>query len=326
MTDLDSLPIKRRLQSIRPRFDLVDLVLFVNVAAEQSLTRGASDTALSLAAASVRIKNIEESLGTELFHRTKKGVTLTRAGQTFLPSAEAVLDAIRDLNDQMEDALKATSGHVRILANALAVADVVPDSLGEYLSLNPGVTVDIEEALSGDIVRMIREGTADIGIIIEEAVPDDLEIIPYRRFEWALVVGNDHPLAGHGSVTLEDMLPYEFIGRNISTSIFLILDRLARNLGQRLQVRAKLASFDGMCRMAAANVGITIVPRHAADRHACDLPISVVPIADDWALRSLVICVRKTGALPAFARDLLDHLTGLPTETSDHHLQGSIAP
>ena len=305
--------LAKRAQPIRPRFDLIDLVLFTNVAERESLTRGAADTALSLAAASVRIRSIEQSIGADLFLRTKKGVQLTAAGRVFRRGADDILRSLQLLHDNMQEVLNARSGHVRVVANVLAVTDVLPNVIGEYLKSHPDVTVDLEEALSHDIAPMVRQGKADIGIAIGEMLgeaiaADELDIFPYRPFHWVLVVPKGHPLAGSESVSLADTLAYDFVVRHAESSIFTVLDSLARSDGQSLKLRAKLGSFDGVCRMVAAGVGISVVPRETALRHALSLEIAVVDISDEWARRQMQICVRHDWAIPPFARDFLDLL------------------
>ena len=72
-------------------FDLPDIRLFVNIAEANSLTRGAERSHMSLPAASIRIKNLEEGLGVKLLYRTSQGVTLTPPGQAFMHHARLVV-------------------------------------------------------------------------------------------------------------------------------------------------------------------------------------------------------------------------------------------
>src|SRR5690349_8045342 len=75
----------------RMHFDLTDLRLAVAIAEANSLTRGAERCHLSVPAVSVRIKNLEETLGTKLMYRSSQGVTLTPAGQALVHHARLVL-------------------------------------------------------------------------------------------------------------------------------------------------------------------------------------------------------------------------------------------
>lgn len=303
---------------IRPRFDLVDLILFANVARHESLTRGAMDTALSVGAASIRIRSIEQTLGTDLFFRTKRGVKLTTAGDVFRQGAETILRDLQQMHDNMQDVLHSQSGHVRVAANVLAVMDVLPPVLGSYLRRHPGVSVDIEEVLSPNITQMVRQGQADMGIVIGDIDPaDDIEIFPYRPFHWVVVVPTDHVLAGVECVRLRDILDYDFVGRNVESSVFTVLQHMAKAAGKELRMRARIANFDGMCRLVAAGAGISVVPRETALRHSEEMDIVVIEADEEWAHRSMQICVRKDWAMPPFAKDLLDFLLNGASELYD---------
>lgn len=98
------------------RFDLVDLRLFVNIVERGSLTRGADSSSLSPAAASARIKHLEEALGAPLLYRTRRGVQHTPAGEALLHHACAVLSQWRvlsdDLVDREEEHTKPTSARI----------------------------------------------------------------------------------------------------------------------------------------------------------------------------------------------------------------------
>ncbi|MBA4006247.1 MAG: LysR family transcriptional regulator, partial [Delftia sp.] len=94
-------------------FDLVDLRLMVHIADANSMTRGAELSFISLPAASTRIKNLEESIGTKLLYRTSQGVTLTPPGQAFVTHARMVLGQIEHLRGDMQEYVRGIKGHVR---------------------------------------------------------------------------------------------------------------------------------------------------------------------------------------------------------------------
>jgi DNA-binding transcriptional LysR family regulator len=63
-----------------------------------------------------------------------------------------------------------------------------------------------------------------------------------------------------------------------------------------------------VCRLVECNVGIGIVPATTAERHAKTMSIHRIELTDDWAHRNLMICIRREGDLPIYARDLVRHL------------------
>jgi DNA-binding transcriptional LysR family regulator len=95
-------------------FDLVDLRLLVRIAEANGLMRDAEASHMSLPAASTRLKNLEESIGAKLLHRTSQGVTLKPPGQAFVQHARLVLGQIENLRGDLQSFTKGVKGHLRV--------------------------------------------------------------------------------------------------------------------------------------------------------------------------------------------------------------------
>jgi DNA-binding transcriptional LysR family regulator len=85
--------------------------------------------------------------------------------------------------------------------------------------------------------------------------------------------------------------------------------RAAAEAGGSIKLRIQVQSFDGMCRMIQANLGIGILPAGAIASHVKSMGIRSIPLDEDWASRELRICVRELKALPVTARQLVQHLS-----------------
>ena len=95
----------------------------------------------------------------------------------------------------------------------------------------------------------------------------------------------------------------EFVGLVEGSALQEHIAHHARRGGKVLSYRVRLRSFDAVCRMVGQGVGIGIVPRVAAVRYGRAAGVTRVALADDWATRDLVLCVRD--ALPAYAAELV---------------------
>ncbi|CAJ96163.1 DNA-binding transcriptional regulator, LysR family [Cupriavidus necator] len=290
------------------RFDLVDLKLFTHIAEAQSLTGGAQRSHLSLAAASTRIKNLEEHVGVKLLSRSSQGVKVTGAGETLLAHARRVLRQLEQLSGDLQEYAAGVKGHVRVFANTTAMSEFLPAVLRSYLVSHPDVTIDMHERLSPDIVRAVQEGMVDIGIIAGNVRTEGLEVMPYRRDRLVLATALSHPLAERGSVDFIDTLDYDFIGLPEASAIHNFLLRAATDLQRTLRWRVQVSNFETACRMIEANVGVGVLPETTASRHAKTMALRIVQLNDEWAERKLQICVADLGALPLFARKLVDLL------------------
>lgn len=289
-------------------FDLVDLRLMVRIAEANSLTRGAEASHLSLPAASTRVKNLEDSIGTKLLFRHSQGVTLTPPGQALVHHARLVLGQLEHLRGDLQSYAKGIKGHLRVFANTTALGEFLPPVLRRYLQSHPDVNIDLRERLSHDIVRAVSEGQTDIGIVAGAVRTENLETLPYRSDRLCLVVPRGHALAGCGPVPFAHTLDHDHVGLHEGSAIHAFLRQVCDGLHRQLPLRIQVGNFEAACRMVESQVGVAILPASAAQRHAHTLAIDTVALADDWAERRMLVCMRSLQALPGFARDLVDLL------------------
>ncbi len=292
------------------RLDLSDLLLFRHIAEAGSITAGAAKANLALAAASTRLRGMEASIGAKLAERGRLGIVLTPAGHTLLEHARLLLADAERMHEAMGAYAGGAIGHIRMLSNTNALTEFLPDILGRFLAAHPLITVDLQERLSDEIVGLVAEGVAELGIVAATADTAAVETHPFRTDRFVLVVPSGHELAGRERIAFADLLDRDLVGLDQASAIQRFLAERAARLGARLRLRVRLRSFDAVCRMVEAGVGVGIVPETTARTAARSLAIESVPIADEWAVRELCLCVRELAALPPHTRQLVDHLLG----------------
>jgi DNA-binding transcriptional LysR family regulator len=290
------------------RFDLTDLRLFCDVVDEGSITAGAEKTALALAAASTRIRNMEAALGASLLTRSRQGVTPTPAGRMLLKHARGILGQAARMREDLSAFAGGFSGEVRLLANTNALTEFLPEALSSFLAAHPHVSVDLEERLSDEIVGLIAEGVGDVGIVAGTVDVGALQTYPFRSDRFVVVAAKSHPLAGRLRVGFAEALEYDLVGLERSSSLQRFLVSKAARAGRPLKARVQLRSFDAVCRLVEAGVGVGVVPQTTAHRAAKSMSLSIVDLADDWALRELTIVVRAGEELRPYARELVEAL------------------
>jgi DNA-binding transcriptional LysR family regulator len=251
---------------------------------------------------------MENTLGAALLVRSRQGVITTQAGRTLLQHARAILADAERLREDLGAYAGGLAGQIRVLSNTNALTEFLPEALSSFLAAHPQVSVDLEERLSDEIVGLIAEGVADLGIVAGTVDAASLETFPFRKDRFVLVVGRDHPLAKQTKTAFAQVLDYDFVGLDRSSALQRFLADKAARVGQPLRLRIQLRSFDAVCRMVECNVGIGIVPETTARRVSRSMAIAVVALTDTWALRDLTICVRRLRDLPPYARRLVEHL------------------
>jgi DNA-binding transcriptional LysR family regulator len=251
---------------------------------------------------------MEEALGVALLTRGRQGVTPTQAGRTLLQHARAILRQAERLHEDLRAYGGGLAGQIRVLSNTNALTEFLPEALSSFLSAHPNVSVDLEERLSDEIVGLIAEGVADLGIVAGTVDAGALETYPFRRDRFVLVVARTNPLATRAEIGFEEVLAHDFVGLDRASALQRFLASKAGRIGRPLRLRVQLRSFDAVCRLVECNVGIGIVPETTAHRVATTMAIAVVPLTDSWAVRELTICIRNMADLPLYARQLVEHL------------------
>ena len=292
------------------RFDLVDLGLFRHVVEAGSITHGAERAHLALAAASARIKAMEVSLGAALLVRGRQGVVPTPAGRTLLAHARTLLAEIDRLQGDLSVFAGGAVGQIRVLSNTNALTEFLPEALSAYLALHTGVSVDIEERTSDEIVGLVAEGTADLGIVAGTVDTGTLQTFPFRHDRFVVVVAANHPLGRSKRIAFAEVLDHDLVGLDRSSALTRFLAGKAAPIGKPMRLRVQLRSFDAVCRLVESGIGLGIVPETTARRAARGLGIAVVPLQDAWAARDLTLCVRDLDALAPFAQEFVVHLRG----------------
>src|SRR5436189_5297704 len=188
------------------RFDIPDLSLFRHIVEAGTITHGAERAHLALAAASTRIRNMEEALGAPLLVRARQGITPTPAGRTLVQHARTMLEQAERLREDLGAYAGGLAGQVRVLSNTNALTEFLPESLSTFLAAHPNVSVDLEERLSDEIVALIVEGVGDIGIVAGTVDKGRLTTYRFRSDRFVLVVAKDHPLARRAKVEFADTL------------------------------------------------------------------------------------------------------------------------
>ncbi|MFZ5780819.1 MAG: LysR family transcriptional regulator [Pseudomonadota bacterium] len=292
------------------RFDLTDLRLFRHVVESGSITRGAERTHLALASASARIRGMEAALDVPLLTRGRRGVRPTAAGRSLLDHARVVLQQVDTMHGELGAYARGLKGSVRLLANTSAISEHLPPLLARFLGANPAIDLDLEDRESPTIGHTVASGEADIGIAAQAALGAGLEMHPFRPDRLVLAVPGGDPLARRRKVAFGALLHRDFVGLPRGTALDEHVALQAARLGRTLRLRIRASSLDAVCAMVAAGVGIAIVPETTARRQRRTLPIGIVGLAEPWALRQLMLCVRDSRRLPRPARRLFDALRG----------------
>lgn len=290
------------------RLDLFSLSLFNLIVRTGSISQGAALAHLAVGAASKRITDLEAAVEAPLFERHSRGVTLTAAGQALHRHAQRLLADVDQLAADLSDHARGVVGVVKLFANTSAITQFLPREIAAFAAAHPGIRIELDETDSEEAVLAVLDGRADIGIFAERTPTLGLQTLPYRQDHLVLVVPAKHPLAARRRIAFVDATDHDFVSLAPGTSLAKRLALEAQGLGRRLRLRIHVRSFDGMCQMVAAGLGIAVLPEAAVQPHLKSMNLKRIDLTDAWVVRELLIGARDLTALARPVRLLLDHL------------------
>jgi len=280
--------------SILPmRLDFFDLRLFLNIVDTGSLTKGAERSAISLQAASERIKKLEQQYQVSLFSRHSGGVKMTFAGQVFAEHAQALLQQGQQLSQAMAGFSEGLHSNISLWCNSSAQSEYLPLLLPQYLVNNPNIQIDLKEAESNDIIAALASGTAKLGLISSFFPAPQLQTLEFSDDPLVLICPEQHDLAANQALTLADCLSYPFVGLMQYHSLQQSIETQARLLNCEIQYRLRLPNFAAIAQVVANGVGIAIMPKRAAQRLSKLYAFQQIQLTGDWANRKLLLAAKN---------------------------------
>lgn len=243
-------------------------------------------------------------MGVALLDRSVKGVTLTPAGHAVMQHALRLFQGFEQFSNELSGYSKGIKGHVRLWANMSALTEFLPLALASFLNMHSEIQVEVEEQLSGDIVRALMDGIADIGVFAEGPITSGLNTQIMGRDQLVIACSKDHPLSKRKSISFEESLEYDFVGLNRGSSLLELTSRCAEKLGKPMKLRIQVRSYDAMCQMIGVNLGIGVLPIQACAPQIKAMGLKAIQLEDSWAKRNLLLAT-KAGVYQSPAATLL---------------------
>lgn len=288
------------------RFDLTDMRLFLTVAEQGSLTKGAESMHLALASVSERISGMEISLGAQLLERNRRGVTTTAAGDALIRHARLILDQVEQMRGELRAYGTGLKGRIRVLSNTAGLAAFLPYRLGRFLVAYPDLSIDLNELRSAEIAVAIAEGRADLGVVADIADLGALQTRVIGQDQLVVVASKTHRISDQRSIVFADVVGEPFVGLSDAALEVYLGERAAR-LGRQIYYRIQLRRIEHIAMLVESGVGIAILSEAFVNdlRH---FGLTMVPLQDPWALRQLHLCARDFPALTPHAALLAQQL------------------
>lgn len=289
--------------------DLDSLSLFVRAAELRNLTRAAEASLITVPAASRRLALLEHQFKAQLFERHSRGLDLTPAGERLLQLAREVMASVHHMRAEMGNYGRGQQTVLRVHGNTSAMTQFLPGDIARFQDARDDVRVVLEECWSDDAVRRVRRGEIDLGVVVEGPDLAGLWACPYRHDRLSAVLRDDDPQAG-SSLAFTDLLERDLVGLESSSTLTRLLEAHAAELMRPIALRVQVRSFEAVCRAVEARLGVGVLPLQAARSFAPAMRLHVVPLAEPWARRRMLLCLRSEPGPGSALQTLVAHLAG----------------
>ncbi len=288
--------------------DLPQVEAFVAVATYGSFARAASALFLTQPSVSTRVQVLERGLGQRLFERSRRGVRLTRAGSAFLPFAERLLKTVIEGRDALEAAQSAEGGLLTVAAALSVSTYLLPDIVKRFRDEHPAARVSIRSGHSRDVLRMVLDEEAEIGLARGLAHPA-VHTVRLGRDEIFLVCPRAHPFARRAHIRLTEAAAQPLILFDKGSSDWVLITGFFRRAGLIPNVVLELEGIEAAKKMVERGIGIAMLP-HLAIREELRRGslIKIVLSGTRPLARNVDLVYRKKGALGEIARAFRQHI------------------
>jgi len=278
--------------------DLPAIEAFLAVAESGSTHAAARSLGLSQASISRRISRLEELLGSALFLRSRHALVLSSAGSALLPQARQHVSGLRRAMQEVRMVDHSGGSSVTIACLATLALYVMPQIVAELSQTRPKLRLRILDMMPPQIEEAVKDGTAEFALSMIGVGAVDLthEVIVDQPL--VLVVAEDHPLAGRGSVSWSDLSGVRLIGTGPGSAHFQLLESVRPQIRQSWEEFHQVQRITTALAMVAAGNGGALLPLNLAMNQP--FGVRTVAVTDP-------VITRRIGILRRAAVPLSDH-------------------
>ncbi len=271
--------------------ELQQLRYFVAVADTGTFTAAAVELHVAQPSVSKQIRKLESELGSVLLERRKAGIALTDAGAILLPWARRVLADVDGARSEVAGLATLERGRLSVGATPSLSTVLLPRVLAAFHLAHPGVTLSVAEAGSRDLVDRLASGDLDLALVILPVPREELfETTPLLREELVLAVAKRHPLAKRTSVKIGELRGVPLVMFRDGYDLRSVTVTACEQAGFHPTFAIEGGEMDGVLRMAAAGVGVAIVPSMVVEKGG---PLVAVRLSQPTLSRSVGVAFRR---------------------------------
>lgn len=273
------------------------LQYFLAVAQHQSFTRAAAALHVSQPALSQQVRQLEESLGAQLFDRSGRATRLTDAGQVYLQYAQRAAQQLQEARRALHDVGDLSRGSLRVALTPTFTPYLVGPLVQAFHAQYPNITLDLREIAQERMEALLLADELDIGIAFAQVQAQDIEARPLLVETLALVVSHRHPLAKTRTIAPQALNDESLILLSAEFATREQIERYCREHGIRPQVRMEANAVGTVIEVVRRTTLSTLLPATLALAHDDLVAITLDPLR----LQRTAVLMQRRGAYQSTA-------------------------
>ena len=239
---------------------LRQLRVFIEVARLQSFSRAGSEIGLTQSAVSRCVRELEAEIGLKLIDRTTREVQLTDVGGNLVASVSRLLTDLDDALREIREIGEQRRGRVMVAASPTIACRLMPNIVAACGAQFPYITLGLRDDVQSDVVRKVKSGEVDFGVIIGPFSADDLLSESLMTDSFCVVSRDDHPLAAKDTVAWTDLDGEQLVMLDYASGSRPIIDAVMQEHGVSATVMQELGHSATVFGLVEAGVGVSVLP------------------------------------------------------------------
>lgn len=282
--------------------------IFHAVSTNNSFSKAAQELYMTQSAVSQAISKLEKELSIQLFNRTSRGVELTSEGALLHDHVKSALGIIQVAEDKLSEYKALKTGELRIgVGDTISRYFLLP-YLEQFHEKYPGITLNILNRTTSEIINLIKSGKADVGICNLPVQDEQLEVIPCKEIQDTFVCGEKYKELSEKPISLDNLmkLPLIFLERKSNSRMF--VENFLKKHGYQVIPVFELGSYDLVLEFTKINLGVSCVIKEFASDYLEKGELYELKLEEEIPKRSIGICYLKTVPLSRAASSFVESI------------------
>jgi len=292
--------------------------VFYYTAKAGSISKAAQELHIAQPSASLAIKQLEDSLHTNLFHRTPRGVSLTSEGSTLFAYIEQAYELIMSAESKLDEVAKMGGGEVRIAASISVIQYVLLPHMERFHREYPTIEIKVVHGSTLGCLKLLKEGKIDFCIVRLPIEDESLMKTSLLSIQDCFVAGEKYKHLSEAPVSMKELAEYPLVVFPPHMTSRQAMNRLMASYGVTFEPKYEIGSLQLLIGFAQANLGISYVVREFVTKELDEGSLFEVKLKDQIPRIEFGIVRMKQLAIPVAAQHFIDQmLEGADVEADD---------